>query len=327
MRSTDGATLRLSAYWLIQSLIVVAACGCARVPPVTLPAGVGPGVELTSTPFFAQEAYQCGPAALATVLRAADVDVTPEQLVPRTYLPERHGSLQLELVAAARTYQTIPYVIDGTLAALIAEIDARHPVLVLLDLGVGPIVVWHYAVVIGYRGETDELVLRSGATERLTMYVARFMHGWEKSRSWAVVVLPPDQLPATADAGRYVESIVPLETLGDFTAAHTAYATALSRWPDDELALFGAANTSHRLGQLEAARHDYQRLLTLAPDNPFVLNNLAEVLLDRGCPALAERYAASATATGELAAAIADTRAKAAALLRDQHGDGPECHE
>jgi hypothetical protein len=318
--------VRLTTYWLLQSVLVIAVCGCVRGPPVALPPGVGPGVELTGTPFFAQESHQCGPAALATVLQTAGVEVTPEQLVPRTYLPGRRGALQLELVAAARTYRTIPYVIDGTLAALIAEIDARHPVLVLLDLGVGPIVVWHYAVVIGYHGEADELVLRSGATARLTMSAARFVRSWEKSNRWAVVVLPPDQLPATADSGRYVESIVPLEALGDYAAAHTAYATALRRWPDNEVALFGAASASHHLGDLAAAQRDYQRLLVLAPDNPFVLNNLAEVLLDRGCPTLAARYAATATATGELAAAIADTRTKAA-TLQAQRGDGPECRE
>jgi tetratricopeptide (TPR) repeat protein len=310
----------------VQSLLLATVCGCAHQPPATIPAGTGPGIELSDTPFFLQESHQCGPAALATVLAASGADVTPEQLVPQTYLPGRRGSLQLELIAAARTYRMIPYVIDGTLAALLAEIDARHPVLVLLDLGVGPIMLWHYAVVVGYRSEADEVVLRSGSTKRLTMSVPRFMRNWQKADQWALVALRPDQLPATAEPGRYVASIVPLETLGDYTAAHTAYATALRRWPDDELALFGAANTSHRLGELESAQRDYRRLLALAPDNPFVLNNLAEVLLDRGCPILADRYAGSAVATGELAAAIADTRAKAAAM-RAQQGDGPACRE
>jgi hypothetical protein len=313
-------------FWL-PFVLVVAVYGCARVPPVALPDGVGPGVELTGTPFFPQESHQCGPAALATVLVAAGVTVTPEQLVPQTYLPGRRGSLQVELVAAARTYRTIPYVIDGTLEALLAEIDARHPVLVLLDLGVGPIVVWHYAVVIGYSRDTQEIVLRSGGNKRLLMSVPLFMRSWQKGERWALVALTPGELPVTAEPSRYIESIVPLEALGDLAAAQTAYAAALSRWPDNELALFGAANASHRLGQLEAARRDYERLLVLAPDNPFVLNNLAEVLLDQGCPALAEGLVdAASSATGELAAALADTRAKAAAL-RAQHADVPACRQ
>ena len=39
-------------------------------------------VDIESTRFFTQSDYQCGPAALATVLSAAAVDVTPDQLVP-----------------------------------------------------------------------------------------------------------------------------------------------------------------------------------------------------------------------------------------------------
>jgi hypothetical protein len=341
----DGASIWRPAHALVLLLLFFVVCGCARVPPVALPDGASPGVELTATPFFPQESHQCGPAALATVLVASGVVVTPEQLVPQTYLPGRRGSLQVELMAAARTYATIPYVIDGTLAALLAELDAQHPVLVLLDLGVGPIAVWHYAVVIGYSRDTQEMVLRSGGNERLSMSVPLFMRSWQKSEQWALVALPPGQLPATAEPGRYVESIVPLEALGDLAAAQTAYATALRRWPDNQLALFGAANTSHRLGQLQAARRDYERLLVLTPDNPFVLNNLAEVLLDQGCPARAEELMDAACATGEvaaahgdiaaahgdiaaahgdIAAALADTRAKAA-MRRAQQLDRPAC--
>jgi hypothetical protein len=57
-------------------------------------------VELTDTPFFPQREYQCGPAALATVLAASEVSVTADALVPEVFLPGRQGSLQSELLAA-----------------------------------------------------------------------------------------------------------------------------------------------------------------------------------------------------------------------------------
>ena len=138
--------------------------------------------------------------------------------------------------------------------ALFAELDAGHPVLVLQDLGVGPLHVWHYAVVIGYEAEPQQVVLRSGVTERLVMPYAEFVPTWRKSGEWAAVILAADVLPATASAEKYVESIVPVEALGHLDTARTAYATALARWPDNLLALFGLANTEHQLGQLTAGR-------------------------------------------------------------------------
>ena len=75
--------------------------------------------------------------------------------------------MQLELIAAARRHQRIPYVLAPDAGAMFAELDAGHPVLVLQDLGVGPLHVWHYAVVIGYEDEPQQVVLRSGTTERL----------------------------------------------------------------------------------------------------------------------------------------------------------------
>jgi hypothetical protein len=45
--------------------------------------------ELAATPFFPQELYQCGPAALATALARAGVKTSPEVLSPRHPRPSR----------------------------------------------------------------------------------------------------------------------------------------------------------------------------------------------------------------------------------------------
>ncbi len=301
-------------------LVLTLVCGCAHNRPIVLPGGARQDVELTATPFFAQATHQCGPAALATVLNASGARVTPEQLVPQIYLPGRRGSLQLELIAAARRHQRIPYVLSPDANALFAELDAGHPVLVLQDLGVGPLHVWHYAVVVGYQSSGQMMLLRSGTTERLEMPYADFIRSWRKSKQWAMVTLAGHTLPATADAARYVASIVPLEALGELAVARDAYAAALVRWPDNLVASFGLATTEYRLGHLSAAGAGYERVLRLSPGNPSALNNLAEVMLGLGCATRAVSYADAALANiadteqgGELRAAIGDTRAKAIA--------------
>lgn len=327
MSETRHTAVRLSRF-VGQLVAVTLLCACTHAPPVTFPTHAGAGVELDKTPFFPQETHQCGPAALATMLGSAGIAATPDELVSQTYLPGRKGSLQLELIAAARRHQRIPYVLVPDADALFAELDAGHPVLVLQDLGIGPLHVWHYAVVIGYEDEPQRVVLRSGTTERLVMSYADFVYTWRKSGEWAAVILAADVLPATADAQAYVESIVPVEALGHVETARTAYATALARWPDNPLALFGLANTEHQLGDLAAAEETYERLLLLAPNNAVVLNNLAEVQLARGCAARAEGNAQRAVelvpSGSELEAAVRDTREKAVAA-RAAGRDVPDC--
>jgi tetratricopeptide (TPR) repeat protein len=141
-------------------------------------------------------------------------------------------------------------------------------------------------------------------------------------------VLDGETLPATADPTRYVESIVPLEALGDTRTARAAYATALTRWPDNVVALFGLASTEYQLGRLIEAEQAYRRLLELSPDNAIVLNNLAQVMLDRGCAAQALVHADAAvlrlTPGSDAEAAIRDTRAQAAAAVV-QNADTSRC--
>ena len=58
--------------------------------------------EIVQTPFFPQDRYQCGPAALATVLSSHGIDITPDDLVEQVYTPGLTGSMAEELTATAR---------------------------------------------------------------------------------------------------------------------------------------------------------------------------------------------------------------------------------
>ena len=262
------------------------AAGCTTQAPLMdeRPAGThsGAAIELTDTPFFAQEAYQCGPAALATVLQHANVSVQPEALVPRVYLPQRRGSLQTELVATARAYGRVPYLIDPSLKALIEELQAGHPVLVLQNLGLRLYAVWHYAVVIGYSPADDELILRSGRDRRLRQSVRRFLATWEPSDYWGLIVLKPGQLPANPEPARYLRSVAALEEVGQIEAGQQAYAAAVRQWPDNPTAWFGLGNAHYGAGGLAAATAAYRQTLELDPANAAARNNLALTLADRG---------------------------------------------
>jgi hypothetical protein len=298
--------------------------GCASAPQ--LPADL-PAAELTTVPFFPQTEYQCGPAALATVLKHAGAEVDADALAPEVYAPGLRGSLQPELLGATRRHGFIPYVIEPDARALAAELAARRPVLVLQNLGVERVPIWHYAVVVGLAA--DDVVLRSGTEERRIERGSRFLREWQRGSNWAFVVLKPGELPATGTAGAYVRAVAGAEPVLGAAAAERSWRAALERWPSDELVLFASAGQRYAAGDLVEATGLYRRLLEAAPQNAAARNNLANVLAERGCRAEALAEAREALAalspTDELGAAVRDTVAE---LERDAaRGEAPaaEC--
>jgi hypothetical protein len=277
-------------------LAVAALAGCASAP--SLPPAEP--IELTTVPFFPQTDYQCGPAALATVLAHAGVAVTAEDLVPEVYVEGLRGSLQAELLGATRRHGLIPYVLEPDIDALIAELRGGRPVLVLQNLGLERFPVWHYAVVVGI--EDGGVILRSGTEQRRVEEARRFLRSWQRGEYWAFVAVEPGQLPATAAAGAFVRALAAAEPLLGFAAAERGYTAALDRWPSDELVVLATAGERHASGDLLSATALYRQLLAGAPDHAVARNNLANVLAQRGChrSALDEaRAALAATAPND----------------------------
>lgn len=294
-------TARLVPSGVLLSLLLLGGCasqlqatGLLRAPPDRL----ARAVELKQVPFFPQERYQCGPAALATVLNWSGVTVTPEQLRDEVYLPQRHGSLQVELTAAARHHQRLPYVLAPDLQAVLDEVRAGHPVLVLLNLGLSWYPVWHYAVVVGYDLQRDAVLMRSGMQRRKEVSLELFERTWRRSRRWAVVVMSPEQLPATAQPLPYLRTVLAIEQLGDWRTALQAYGTAWRRWPDSSGAGMGVGNSAYAGGDYPAAEAAFRRVLEGHPGFAPALNNLAQTLARMGDPATGERYAREAVAAG-----------------------------
>jgi Peptidase_C39 like family len=224
-----------------------------------------PAVELARVPFFPQRQFQCGPAALATVLGAAGVTVVPDELTPEVFLPDRRGSLQTELVAAARRRGRLPVVLRSDHHALLDELGAGRPVLVLQNLGLSFLPRWHYAVVIGYDVERDALLLRSGTKRRVVLPRPRFEGTWNRAGRWAVVLATPGEVPASARPLDYVRAVVDLEATSPGAPLDVAWRAGLERWPDEPLLLFGLANRRASAGDGAAAIGLLQRLLAVDP--------------------------------------------------------------
>ena len=264
--------------------LALTACASGRgLRDYSLPSA---SVELSDTPFFAQAEFQCGPAALATVLSASGITVTPDELTSQVYLPGREGSLQAEMVAAARRFGRVPYVLRPLMQDLLTEIASGTPVLVLQNLGLSAFPQWHYAVVIGYDTRSDSLVLHSGTTPNLRQSRRRFEASWARAQQWALVTALPQQPPATAAGTTWLQAAQAFEALNQPRQAATAYTAATERWPQDPLAWYALGNARYALRDLSGAEAALRQSLRLAA-SAATYNNLAQVLLELGCPASA----------------------------------------
>ena len=255
-------------------------------------------VELAQVPFFAQEDYQCGPAALAMALQYAGVKVDPAALKPEVYLPEKHGSLQVEMLAAARRQGVVAYQLPPRLGVVLAEVADGNPVIVLQNLALSWYPIWHYSVVIGYDIDHAEIILRSGSEERQVMPMATFEHTWARSGYWAMEALAPEKIPPGAEELSYVSAVSALEKNGHSERARTAYLAALKRWPGNLLAQIGVGNTAYRMHDYAMAEAAFRQAVQDHPQSVAALNNLAQTLVDLGRYEEALPYARRAVAEG-----------------------------
>ena len=238
--------------------------------------------NLVNTPFFSQQAYQCGPASLASLLTYSGVDVTPDDLVPLVYVPKRQGSFQVELAATARTYGRVPYIIDPSIKALAAELIAGRPVLVLQNYGLNVLPFYHFAVVIGLLPD-DRIVLRSGTTKRHIMKTSQFLMSWLRPGAWAMVVLRPGELPDKVELNRYLQAVSDFEMINTPQEALPAYLAAFPLWPKNPMLLFALGNNYLKRGDLDEAISYYWQTLEVDKNHLGAINNLADALAKKGC--------------------------------------------
>jgi hypothetical protein len=288
---------------LLAGVLILALCACATPPQTKALLDSPPGllprhVELTRVPFFAQEDFQCGPAALAMTLSAAGMVTTPDELEPEVYLPGRKGSLQVEMLAASRRHGAVAYQLAPQLNDVLSEVAAGTPVVVLQNLALSWYPVWHYAVVIGYDLEQREILLRSGREQRQVLPFATFEHTWARSDHWAMTATPPERIPQSAEAIRYIFAISALEKTGYPERAHIAYESALKRWPKNLEAQIGAGNTAYSMKAMPQAESAFRQAVQDHPDSVAALNNLAQTLIDQGRYSEALIFARSAVALG-----------------------------
>ncbi len=258
--------------------------GCAGFSP-TVSEALAPfdaPVYVEGVSFYPQTDLHCGPAALATVLDHSGLVVDYPDLVERVYLPGRGGTLQAELAAAARSHNRIPWVLPHEPDAVLAEVVAGRPVLVLENQGLRRVPYWHYAVIIGFDPHSGEVIQHSGTQAALARPLRRWLRDWDLAGRWALLTLPPEQLPLNPDRERWLATLADFEAVAEAPATLTAWQAAAARWPDEPLVWLGQGNSHYRLDDADKAIAAFHQALALELDHLAVRFNLGWLLLERG---------------------------------------------
>ncbi|HLT14878.1 MAG TPA: PA2778 family cysteine peptidase [Marinobacter sp.] len=273
--------------------------GCASTPPwPSQPSAQQRSHEspliLDNVPFYPQEKFQCGPASLATMLNTQGLTTNPDTLKDLVYLPGREGSLQVEMVAGARSHSLVVYPLRAQIEAVIAEVTAGNPVLVMQNLRFDWWPQWHFAVVVGYDSQQQTVILNTDTRQHYPMPYKAFYATWNRAERWAVVILPPDQLPATAEALPYLRAAHDLETTGRALAAQQAYQSAERQWPEQPATIMAQGNLAFDQNRPSAAASHFLRAVERFPSFADGWNNLSYSLKAKNCPEQARQARACA---------------------------------
>lgn len=207
---------------------VLAACcalllaGCAGEPLSPTLRAMPQRVELSGVPFFAQNAYQGAPAALAALLNQQGDEVSPGMIEKALKLPQQETALREGLVTTARQHGLLVYPLEARLEDLLEQVVAGNPVLLYLEDSFNLGDAGRYALLVGYELDNRKVLLRLGHERRALVSFSSFESRWQAAGGWAVLVLAPNQLPASVDRTRWLKSADELAAAGQDNAAKMA---------------------------------------------------------------------------------------------------------
>lgn len=171
-------------------VLLLAGCQPLTLDAIRADLAGGHGHYIQGVPFIPQEEYYCGPASLAMVLRFWGVEADEDQIASALFLKSVRGTLNFDLEFYARRRGLRARSFQGTLEGVKAELRRNHPLIVFQDLGLGPLEIPHFAVLIGYDDRREVVILHSGTTRNLVLPYDEFLRTWARRKWWTLLITP-----------------------------------------------------------------------------------------------------------------------------------------
>ncbi len=251
--------------------------------------------DIKTIPFYPQEEFYCGPTTLAEVFNYYGKNLTPENIAPNIFIPDREGSLQIEMVATTRKYNFVPYAGRSDLITLINLLSEGRPVIVLQNLAFSWMPMWHYAVVKGYDLVNSEFTLHTGVTENYKVDFELFERTWQRGDYWMLVPFPAGETSQYIEPFAYIKASYDLLTIGKSGVAIKSLKGATQKWPKEWLSFLLLGNF-YLAESPQTAVSWYKQGFHSGKNQPNYLNNFAYALAQVGCHEEAIRIIISAKA-------------------------------
>jgi predicted double-glycine peptidase len=237
---------------------------------------------ISAVPFYPQQQYYCGPTTLSEVFGYYGVTATPEEIAPKLFIPNKEGSLQLEMVSATRQYGFLPYTERGTLSSIMGLVKDDIPVIVFQNLSIALFPQWHYAVVIGFDSDEGTVTLHTGETANHEMSLELFERTWGRGNYWYLAPIPPDKTSNEMKPYHYTSAAYDMLKVGDKARALAFLETASTHWPSQWLSYFLIANYHMEQGDNAKAIAWFDKGFEAGKTQLAYLHNYALVLLEQG---------------------------------------------
>lgn len=257
--------------------------GCATAPQTKQllanpPVSLASAANISNVPFYSQQDYYCGPTTLAEVFQYNGIVQSPDEIAPQLFIPERKGSLQLEMIAATRQQGLLAYTERGNLEKLLYLIENDVPVIVLQNLAINLYPMWHYSVVKGYDLATQEIIQHTGEFKNRAVDLSVFERTWQRANYWYLIALPSEHKLKALDPLTYVTSAQDLISVKQQVAGINHLKNATKLWPNYWLSYFLLGNYYLQNKNINNAIYWFEQGYQFATTQSLYLNNYAFAL-------------------------------------------------
>ncbi len=238
---------------------------------------------LENVPSVAQETYQCGPAALESVIRYWGGSADAGSIGKTLYRSRTGGVFNFSLAQYMKTIDFWSEIHEELgQADLKRWLRKRVPPIVMLDSGTLWVRTYHFIVLKGFDDRLRIFYANTGVLETQAIDYGEFDRRWKKADHWSLIVSPPEKVNWELDEAQSIEIALIFEKNGNLSQAERWVESALSKNPESLTTKFNLANIYSKSNRSEQAKIIYQELLNKNPSRSEISNNLAWIYYEEG---------------------------------------------